>query len=80
MCQEAGQYTKFRFAQIETTEKARIFYIGHGECTQYLLARDGVMVHGKDNTDMPRSVGHEVFLAHSSRADVAISCPGTRFD
>jgi len=76
VCQTAGEWTKFRFAHIETTEKARIYYFGEGECTQYLLARDGVMVHGKDDTDMPRSVGHGVFMAHSSRADVAVSCPG----
>jgi len=78
ICQTAGEWTKFRFAHVETTEKARIYYIGNGtgECTQYLLARDGVMVHGKDDTDMPRQVGNGVFLTHSSRADVAISCPG----
>eukprot|EP01083_Nonionella_stella_P286164 973958_1 len=76
VCMEAGTWLKFRFVQVETTEKSRIFYIGDGECTQYLLARDGVMVHGMNNTDMPRAVGHGIWLAHSSRADVAISCPG----
>ena len=54
----------------------RIYYIGEGECTQYLLARDGVMVHGSDDNDMPREVGHGIFLTHSSRVDIAISCPG----
>lgn len=54
-----------------------VFYIGEeGECTQYLLAKDGVMVHGKDNT-VPRFVGNGIFLAQSSRVDVAISCPGS---
>ena len=78
ICQTAGEWIKFRFAHVETTEKSRIYYIGNGEgeCTQYLLAKDGVMVHGMDDTDMPRSVGNGVFMTQSSRADVAISCPG----
>ena len=76
ICMEAGSWIKFRFAQVETTEDSRIYNIGDGECTLYLLARDGVMVHGVNNTDMPRQVGSELWLAQSSRADVAISCPG----
>ena len=76
ICMTAGEWIKLRFGQIETTEKSSTFFIGDGECTQYLLARDGVMVHGKDDTDMPRRVSYGVWLAHSSRADVAISCPG----
>jgi len=76
ICMEAGEWIKFRFGQVETTEKSRTYYIGDGECTQYLLARDGVMVHGMDDQSIPRLVGNAVFLAHSSRADVAISCPG----
>ena len=83
ICMDAGSWIKFRFAQVETTESARIYTVGNGECTLHLLARDGVMVHGMDNTDMPRLVGNDVFLTQSSRADVAIFCPGdstgTRF-
>lgn len=64
---------------METTEQARIFTVAD-ECTVYLLARDGVMVHGLNNTDMPRAVGNDIFLAQSSRADVAIFCPGDPTD
>merc|ERR1711971_919504 len=46
-------------------------------CTQFLLAKDGVIVRGLDDRDMPRSVGHGIFLAQSSRVDIAISCPGS---
>ena len=60
-----------------STEHARIYYIGNGECTLYLLAKDGVMVSGLHDTDMPRSVGNGVFMAQSSRVDVAVSCPGS---
>jgi len=77
VCQTAGEWTRFRFAHIETTENARIYYIGdEGECTLFLLARDGVIVHGQSDRDVPRAVGNGVFLAQSSRADVAVSCPG----
>eukprot|EP01084_Bolivina_argentea_P269884 458798_1 len=76
ICMNAGEWMKFRFAQVETTEDSRIFYIGNGECKQYLLARDGVMVHGINDSDIPRMVGNGIWLAQSSRADVAISCPG----
>lgn len=76
VCMAAGAWIKFRIGQVETTEISRIFYIGHGECTLYLLARDGVMVHGMNDTDMPRSIGNGIWLSQSSRADVAVSCPG----
>lgn len=78
ICQTAGQWIKYRIGQIETDEDPRIFYVGEGECTLYLLAKDGVMVHGMTDNAMPRSVGNGIFLAHSSRVDVAISCPGDR--
>ena len=77
ICMSAGAWIKFRFAQVETTELSRIFYIGDGECTLYLLARDGVIVHGEHDRDVPRLVGNWVWLAQSSRADVAVSCPGS---
>lgn len=79
ICMTAGEWIKFKFGHIESTEDSRTYYIGDeesGYCTQYLLAKDGVIVHGLDNSDLPRSVGSAVFMAHSSRVDLAVSCPG----
>ena len=81
ICLTAGTWTKFRMAQVETTELSAIYYFGEPDgsssevCELYLLARDGVMVHGTDNT-VPRAVGNGVWLSQSSRADVAVHCPG----
>ena len=55
---------------------------GEGEetpCTMKLLARDGVLIHGDDNT-VPRDVDNCVWLAHPSRVDVAVHCPGDADD
>ena len=71
ICMTAGKWIRLRFLTAEPSEECGTYYIGNGECTQYLLARDGVIVQ-----DSPREVGHAVWLAPGSRADVAISCPG----
>ena len=39
-----------------------------------LLAKDSVIIHGRDNSS-PRDVS-SMFFAPSSRADVAVHCPG----
>ena len=44
-------------------------------CQLKLIARDGVLVRGLTDTDIPRSVD-KMFFSTSSRADIAIHCPG----
>ena len=44
-------------------------------CELKLLAKDSVIIHGRDNSS-PRDVS-SMFFAPSSRADVAVHCPGS---
>ena len=44
-------------------------------CELKLIARDGVLIRGLTDTDIPRSVD-KMFFSTSSRADIAIHCPG----
>ena len=52
ICMTAGEWMRFRFVQSEALAP-NTYHIGYGECTVYLLARDGVIVHGIDNHDVP---------------------------
>eukprot|EP01084_Bolivina_argentea_P033175 61396_1 len=76
ICVTAGEWIKLRFAHIEI-DSPRLYYIGTGSdgCMVKLLARDGVIVHGSNN-QAPRDVSNVIWLTQSSRADVAVYCPG----
>ena len=45
-------------------------------CDLQLIARDGVLIRGLNDTDIPRNVTPDIFLSTASRADIAIYCPG----
>eukprot|EP01084_Bolivina_argentea_P174757 302701_1 len=67
-----GIWRKFRLLHVDA-DNDQEFEIGH-QCSVYLLARDGVLVHGLNN-EVPRQlVTNKIFLDVSQRADIAVSC------
>eukprot|EP01084_Bolivina_argentea_P128069 226431_1 len=69
VCQEESEWIKFRFVHTEIRDPQKYQIGNDGECTLKLLTRDGVIINNP-----PRDVGNVMWLAESSRADVAITC------
>ena len=71
ICLNQNEWTRLRFGYVAATFPIVLQFLD-GDCELQLLARDGVLVHGEDNTT-PRQI-NSVRLSPASRSDVAIRC------
>ena len=80
---ETGIWYKFRLTLVEFLYPVSLYIVtsdsyfsggsgDFGDCTLKLLARDGIPIHGPNNS-LPRDVDY-MFLQAGQRADVAIMC------
>lgn len=76
ICINQNEWTRLRF-QFAGAVFPIDLSIESANCEVKLLARDGVLIHGEDNT-VPRDI-HFVHLQVAGRSDVAVRCsnPGT---
>ena len=83
ICLTTGKWKRFRIVNVDMTQSNEYTIdAANGDsssCKVYLIAKDGVLIHGLNN-EVPREITtRKMFFSGASRADVAVRCdtPGT---
>eukprot|EP01084_Bolivina_argentea_P155588 271139_1 len=73
ICIQENKWIKLRILHVDIANNMQL-HIDSNYCQIYLLAKDGVIIHGEDNITPRLIASNKLYFSVSSRADIAISC------
>lgn len=70
ICLKSNEWTKLRIVHFDPLNPGYFFF--DEACDLQLLTRDGVIIHGTNDTSIPRQLSNIVWLTQAGRADIGI--------